>query len=263
MIQPTLKVTQKILLPAFSVVLISLIMGYGASGQKTTTPSSKKGKLEAYSYSQDVKTDTQTVENFTYTSSDMIATGKHAVYHQKKQFLTATGEIVIDDSKNHVTGDKAEVDDSPNKKLAIITGKVVITVKPKADPTKPVSTSGNKKEVNVADERNRGVVVTCNRVENSYKKKFVVMKGEPVFTQKITREDGTVLTRVLTCEHVEYDGKTEKAVLFAPVKMTDSDGGESNFEQNVLIGTKEGEETVSSKGKSSSVFPVKEDDTPQ
>ena len=89
------------------------------------------------------------------------------------------------------------------------------------------------------------------------------MRGEPIFTQKIQKSDGSDVTRVLNCEHVEYDGKTEKAVLFAPVTMKASDGQEIVFDpkQNVLVGTKEGEETLDAKGTTKSILLSDDEET--
>ncbi len=246
-----------------SLAILLPVLVASAQPKTSKSPPQKKSArkvgLEASNTTYDTKTSLLTGEDFTYTNpdKDLTATGKHAVYNKLTKFLTATGNIVIDDPKSHITGDKADVDDSP-KKLAIITGSVVITVKPKpeAGGTLPPA----DKDTDVKQERKRGVVVTCRRVESFWKKKFTIMRGEPVFTQKILKSDGKEVTRVMTCEHVEYDGTTEKAVLFAPVKVKDSDGQEGEYEQNVLVGTKEGEETLSSKGKFKGTFNVDDEE---
>ena len=159
---------------SFGLFAVALVWGVSVFGQtsdksdKKDTPGGKsKPKmvhlvLDNPSYVE--KTDTTTGDNFIYTSADetLVVTGKHAVYQRKTKFLTATTNIVIDDPKTHITGDKAEVDDTAAKRLAIITGintPVVITVKPKSEPANGTPPPVDK-ETNVKQERKRGVVVT-------------------------------------------------------------------------------------------------------
>ena len=61
---------------------------------------------------------------------------------------------------------------------------------------------------------------------------------------KDTRSDGHFSQRTLTAEHAEFDGKTGTLHLFPPVDMKDTDNQSGHFDQDVFVGTKEGEESV-------------------
>ncbi len=220
----------------------------------------KKAFLELKDSKYTGKTKTYTGTNFVYTSEDMKATGNTAKYHEDTEILEAEGNIVIDTEKAHITGNKAVVDDSAKKKLAIITENVIIEVKPKKKPEEPAKPdekapanptpqeSKEPKKASVSEERNRGITVFCDKVENEYKKKYVKMFGNLTFKQKVKKKDGMEVERTLFAEHAEYDGKADKMRLFAPVHGEDTDGQKVEFEKDVLIGTKEDEETLETMG---------------
>src|SRR5262245_61937588 len=72
----------------------------------------------------DSKTGIATGRNFTYREDDMTITGIMARYNDKTKRLLADGDLTMDDPQYYITGDKADVDNSKAKKLAIITGNV-------------------------------------------------------------------------------------------------------------------------------------------
>jgi lipopolysaccharide export system protein LptA len=222
------------------------------------------------------KTGISTGRNFTYRERDTVITGQKAQYNEKQNRLLAEGELVLDDPKHHVVGDKADVDNS-KRKLAIITGNVIITIKPKAEqsasppegtvPTAPVTPPAeavkNDEKENASSVRGKGVKIFCDRVESQYdrRKKYVKIFGKTVkFTQKFTNKDGKEVERTVIAEHAEYDGIKDELVLFAPVKATDTEGQVMNFSGKVRVGTKEGEEWLESKEKSTGIFRVPDED---
>lgn len=215
------------------------------------------------------KTKTHYGVNLRYTAEDITATGNTAKYHEDTEVLEAEGNIVIDTEKAHITGNKVVVDDSAKKKLAIITENVIMEVKPKkkvdeapkpgdkiqekpgskiAKPDGETNGAKDDKKVSVSEERGRGITVYCDRVENEYKKKYVKMFGNLTFKQKVKNKDGKEIERILFAEHAEYDGKADKMKLFAPVHGEDTEGQKVEFNKDVLVGTKEDEETLESVG---------------
>jgi hypothetical protein len=185
-------------------------------------------------------------------------TGPHAIYDDNKKILNAAGDLALDDDKHHVTAAKADVYYG-SKKLAILTGNVVIDLKPDKKPDAaqpnapqqpappPADNSADAPSHDMKSERGQGGRITCDHVDDYYKKKFVVLQGHLVFTQQIKKKDH-VVTRTMTAEHGEYDGKAEKLHLFGPVQGSDTDGESFKSEKDAYIGTREGEETVTIKG---------------
>jgi lipopolysaccharide assembly outer membrane protein LptD (OstA) len=196
-------------------------------------------------------------KNLVYTEGDMRFTGQTAVYKKSAREFDAQGSLELDDPKHHVTGDKSHVD--LKKQLAVIKGSVVITLKPTLpDPSVPTDPANAK-------QRRFPVIITCDRAEDSYKRDFIILNGHLVFKQAILKDDGKMVERTLTAEHAEYDGKTNKLHLFQPVKAFDSEGQNIEFEKDAYVGTKEGEETLTSTGKSKINFNLDDaggDDSP-
>ena len=154
--------------------------------------------------------------------------------------MDADGHLVMDDPEHHGTCQKAHVEES--KALAVLTGDVVLTLKPQTAGAANAADSASS----VSDAKKQGAVVTCDQVDSYYKKKFTVLRGHLVFKQHILREKEEPLDRTGTAEHAEYDGKAEVLTLFPPAQGHDSD--ESEFysdKNNLVIVTKAGEETLS------------------
>jgi hypothetical protein len=188
--------------------------------------------------------------HFTYRRDDTVITGDKARHNNKTRILDAEGNLTLDDPKHHVTGDKAHVE--RDKSLAVITGNIVIVLKPEkeeANAGAPTSADTGNDSQKVQSEKKHGGTVTCDRVDDDYKRKYSILNGHLVFKQHILRKNGETLDRTLTAEHAEYDGKQDKMVLFKPVDGTDSDGQKLHTDDDVIIGTKEGAETIQFKGK--------------
>jgi hypothetical protein len=223
----------------------------GAPTGKADDPAKKMGSIDAEDYTLDEKTGVITARDFTYRADDMTVTGAKGRYNKNSKVLDAESNLVMDDPEHHVTGDKAHVDNG-KAKLSIFTGSVIVVVKPK---DKPAAAGGS----DVADEKGNGGTITCDRVEDYYKRKFVILIGHLTFKQTITKKDGSTVDRTLTAEHAEYDGKTDKMHLFAPVDLKDTDNQEGHFKKDVFVGTKEGEETLKTEGPGHIIFVIPDD----
>lgn len=245
----------------------------------TSEPAQERSNFTGKNWKHDERTGTGTIEDFSWRpdpngdNADASVTGDSGRYDTKKKLFFAEGRLVFDDAKHHVTGDKADISYGKSKKLAIITGHVIIVLKPdkpahgEAAPAVVPAVATSKGEVGVAPvtppaasqktddsgndlskERGHGVTITCDRVDDYYGKKFVIMRGNLVFKQHLVKGNGHAVDRTMTAEHAEYDGNAEKMHLFAPVKAHDSDGESLTFDKDVIVGTKEGEETLETTG---------------
>lgn len=226
----------------------------GASG--TNTPPERQGKVNLIDGDVDTKTGIGTGKNVVYTEGEMKFTGQSAVYNDNTKELVTQGNLVLDDPKHHVTGDKCHVYSS--KRRAVMSGNIVITLKPSTpDPNLPNNSDRSK-------QSQYPVIITCDNADDYYKKNFIILTGHLVFKQMYMKNNGKMVERTVTADHAEYDGKANKLHLFKPVKSYDSDGQKGEFESDVFVGTKEGEETLTSSGKSNYQFILEEvpdDDT--
>jgi lipopolysaccharide export system protein LptA len=214
----------------------------------------KQGFFDGSGWKHDEQTQTGSMRDFTYREGPMTITGQFVRYDDKKKALIAEGNLVLNDNRYHITADKADVNYGKSKSLAILTGKtVVITLKPSdngetTNPNAPPDSVRSREET--AAERKNPVVITCQSVENHYKKEFIVLRGNLLFKQTITRKrDGKTIERTMTAAYAEYDGKKEQLTLYPPVKGSDTLGQEIAFEDKVIVGTREGAETLESAGK--------------
>ncbi len=229
------------------------LVGPAAPKPAKDAPAKPMGGFEGAEVNMNAKTGITTANAFTYTEKDTTVKGDKGRYNKNTGQLAAQGNLVMDDPQHHVTGNKADVDNK--NKIAIITENVVMIVKPAPDK------SAVKPDATVGSERKQGIVITCDYVKDYYKRKFTILRGHLVFRQKITKKDGSTLERVLTADHAEYNGATDKMKLFTPVKGHDSDGQTTDFEKDVLLGTKEGEETLETKGRTKAVFIIDDSDS--
>ena len=185
-------------------------------------------------------------KNVIYTEGNMKFTALTAVYNDTTKQLDAQGNLELDAPKHHLTGDKAHVD--RKKQQAVITGGVIITLKPTPpDPNIPANPD-------TAKQRQYPVIITCDRAEDSYKKDFIILTGHLIFKQNILKDNGRMVERTMTSEHAEYDGKANKLHLFRPVKANDTEGQTIDFEKDAFVGTKEGDETLTTPGKATVHF---------
>jgi lipopolysaccharide export system protein LptA len=222
------------------------VSGVQAGAPVSGTNPQSSAKVVLFGADGSEKTGISTARDVVYTEGDMKFTGQKAVYNSNTLELDTQGSLVLDDPKHHVTGDKSHV--YRKKRLAVMTGSIVITLKPTPpDPNVPI-------DPDKAKQRQFPVIITCDNADDYYKKDFIILKGHLIFKQTIVKDNGKTVERTLTAEHGEYDGKTNTLHLFEPVKAYDSEGQKSDFEKDVFVGTKEGEETLTSPGKAQIIF---------
>ena len=248
--------------------------------QKTAPPPEQTKKTEDQQFATfqadegfdtSSKTGISTGNKITYIEKDMVVHAKYGKYNKKTKELFAEDNLSLDDAKQHITADKIHVFDEPSKKLAVLTGNVIIKVKPSTpkpeDPkasitTAPVTPPSGAKPAKIESDKpeQRGNITVYSEVaEYSYKKKMLLLKGHVKFVQIIKDDDGKETTRTLLADRAEYDMNAEKMVIYPDPVMTDTDGAEAHFSGKLYIGTKEGEETL--KGTSfTSKFPIKEEE---
>ena len=220
------------------------------------------------------KTGITSGRKLSYVEKDLVVLADFGKYFDKKKEILAEGNLSLDDAKQHVTADKIHVFDDPSKKLAILTGNVVIKVKPSEekpiDPKAPVtiapiSPPNGSKPAKVESDKpvQRGKITAyCEIAEYSYKKKLLILKGHVKFVQIIEDEDGKEITRTLTAEHADYDMNAETMVIFPDPVVTDTEGRESKFTGKLFVGTKVGEETMKGEGITVRIPITEEADTP-
>lgn len=234
-----------------------------AAGETPSRVPTKFGRLLVKNWKHFEKTQTGTGRAFRYTEEEMTMTGDQLRYDEKQSLYWAEGNLVLENPEQRITAKKAEVENN-KKKLAILTENVVIVLKPKEKKTEPGAAPAKEadasQQVEGQEARSAGVTITCDRVDHYYKKKQTVLTGNLVFKQRIQREDGKMVERTLTAQRAEYDGKEEKMKLFKPVAGKDSEGREIKFGSDVLVGTKEGEETLETEGESDLITPINEEE---
>ena len=266
-----------------STLICGLTIGVAVAFQKSNIPpvGKKQPTEKRYStftstgeFDSNYKTGITTARNITYTDSDLIVLADYGKDFDKTKEMVAEGHLSLDDAKQHVTADKIHVYDEASKKLAVITGNVIIKLKPSnpkpVDPKLPVTIApvippkGNipaKVEPAKSGEK-RNITIFCDIAEYSYKKRFLVLKGHLKFVQIITNEDGTQVTRTFLSEHAEYDMEAEQMILFPPSTYSDSEGKESEFSGKLKVTTTEGEESMSGVGLKARLPVKEEEETP-
>ena len=231
------------------------------SGKTRTLPASSasadtvpRGRLDLHEFEAFNDKGIAIGHKFVYTTADRetVISGENGRYDKNSDTMDADTNLVLDNSKHHITGDKSHAD--LGKSRLVVNGNVVLTVKP--EPT----AANADPNASVDESKKQGAVVTCDNIESFYKKKFNILRGHLIMKQHIIRVGKEPLDRTATAEHAEYDGKKEILVLFPPVHYEDSDNQNFDSDKNpVTIYTKAGQETI--KGLLSILhIPVKESD---
>jgi lipopolysaccharide export system protein LptA len=208
-------------------------------------------------------------------------------WDEKAKTATATGNMKMTDPQADATSERADVYYKKDTRRLVLTGSVVILVKPKQDnqagpaaqvaPKGPapvvlqdgklVAQTGPRTVANQPDEesprsaRKYPATITCDKVEYEYArdKKHAVLTGNFKVVQKLSDS-----TRTLTAEHGEWFGNDERIVLYPPVHFEDTKGRKGDTESKVTIHTREGEETFSVPGKGVLVLPnLPDEDEPE
>jgi lipopolysaccharide export system protein LptA len=237
--------------------------------------------ISCSSFNQSDATGEGEYAKFVAVDKDTTVIGDLCKLHDKKKVAEATGNLKITDPQADATGDKALVYYAKSKKLLVITGNVLITVKPKeksSKPGEPAAASGaqpkpveptpakveaTKAAVQPAPDDNDDssrkypAVITCDKAEYYYAKdkKHGFLTGNFKVVQTLPKK-----TRTLTADHGEWFGKEDKIILFPPVHFEDTEGTTFEPVGEVTLFTKEGEERVSmSKGGKGHII-VKDDE---
>ena len=192
----------------------------------------------------------------------------------ENQTATATGNMSVNDKQADITGEKCVTHFAKSKRLAVVTGSVVILVKPKKEnnpqvaPAAPAPVTLNNGKATLqdppsgaADEgatsaRKYPATITCDKLEYQYAKdkKHALLTGNFKVVQKLSDK-----TRTLTAEHAEWLGLEEKLILYPPVHAEDTKGMIADSKEIVTVLTKEGVEGISMK-KGTAVVVVQDDD---
>ncbi len=268
------------------------------------TPPPPEGKDDLWSeHSRSGQNPAITImQNWIYRRSDMIVNGASAQFNRTADTLECEDLVVVDDKKHHITGDKAHIEHvDANRALRTVTlsGHVVLVLKPETPestgavppaavlapgsavpaapgqlravnlpgqpPAAPPATDKDKDRQKAKDEKSHGGIANCDNLVYKTAAKFATLTGHVVFTQTYFDKDGKKIERKMTCEHAENDGKANKLRLFKPVHYEDNQNKTVQTEADVIVGTKDGEETLEM-GPSRIQFPSEsddEDDTPK
>jgi lipopolysaccharide export system protein LptA len=259
----------------------SQALGRQQASQKPETPAQKSAPATSDTWtiqflngiSQDNKTGKGQAKAVTATSDEgtVIVTDVWQ-WDEKAKTAKATGNLKMTDPQADATSDQANVFYKRDKRLLVLTGNVVIFVKPKQDsqaaspagatPTGPApvvlqdgkltARTGPQPTANKEDEespnsaRKHPATITCDKVEYEYgrNKKHAVLTGNFKVVQKLSDS-----VRTLTADHGEWFGNDERIELYPPVHFEDTKGRKGDTESKVTIHTREGEETFSVPGK--------------
>ncbi|HLV80574.1 MAG TPA: hypothetical protein VKT32_09845 [Chthonomonadaceae bacterium] len=227
--------------PAGTVPVAKVTPPPGVAGSKSS------GQSEAHFTGEDLTYDSSNGVlrgrnmRFHFPEEDRTVFGESGSYNDHSKIIEAQGHILIEDPKHRVTGDKARVDNG-KQKLAIITGSVIVVLKPDPQTASPA----DKDQAGSA--RQHGATITCDRLDDYFHKNYIIMRGHFVGKQNFRDKDGKEIERTLTAEHAEYDGKKENLELFPPVDVHDNQGQQIHFDSIVNVGTRQGAETIQSSG---------------
>lgn len=191
------------------------------------------------------------VENATATSDEGASvTCDHFTWNDKTNMARGEGHLSVSDTEVDATADKAEIDYHKSRKVMVLTGSVVVTLKPKdradavpvADGNAGAAPDKPKAEGESLDDSKRyAVTVTCPRLEYHYskKRKYAVLTGPIVATQKVSDH-----TRTLKSPKAEWFGLEERALLAGPVEVEDTKGRKGSSPEGVTLYTTEGAERL-------------------
>ena len=239
-----------------------------------TTPNPEDVLFSEESH-EDEKTGIFILHNWKYTRDDMVVTGANAIYNREKDVLDTDQPIVMDDKKYHLTAQTAHIEHvKDNRKLRSVqlTGHVVMVMKPEAPETSvrqggpvptpeaappaaptpaapPAKADDDKRGQDAKDSRKHGGTAYCDKLLYKTYDKFSTLTGSVVFKQSFEQKDDEKNTvkqveRTLTCEHAENDGKANQLHLFKPVHFKSNQDEKMDTPEDVIVGTKEGEETM-------------------
>lgn len=196
---------------------------------------------------------------------------------EENQVATATGNMSVVDKQAEITGERCVTYFAKSKRLAVVTGNVVIIVKPKsskpdavipAAPAPVIVNQANGKatlqdpqtptDEGPSSARKYPATITCDKLEYEYAKdkKHALLTGNFKVVQMLSDK-----TRTMTAEHAEWFGLEEKVVLYPPVHVEDTKGMLADSKEIVVVMTKEGAEGLTMK-KGMATINVDDEDAP-
>jgi hypothetical protein len=248
--------------------------GQGASKDKFLSITAEESVDNEATKTLDAKNAVVTdMEEGTVFKADLI----HVNNKKGVQTANATGNMSVTDKQADVTGEKAVVYFARSKRLAVVTGNVVILVKPKKDDAQPAAPAApstgpapvsfqngkptvepktGQEDESASDARKHPSTITCDKLEYEYakSKKHAILTGHFKVVQKLSDR-----TRTLTADHADWYGLEDRLVLHPPVLSEDTKGQSgSSKEDDVIVFTKEGSEGVIMK-KGTAIIKVDED----
>ena len=198
----------------------------------------------------------------TFTQNDAVLKTDAAVANldDKQNLLNAEskGPVHLYDSQNDLTGKQGFVDFT--KHLAKLQNDITLVVKPGASEADAPAGSLRSRFKDAA-------TMTCQELTYDYRRKFGRVPGPLTVRQVIQQKTGP-LTRTLTADAGEYDGRAQTVTLIGNVQGRDSDGNiirasTKGSGKPVVIGIKEGAEFIRIPFPTTGTLPVKnEDDAP-
>lgn len=210
---------------------------------------------------------------FEYREKDAVITGDIARWDDSKKILDASGHLVFDDPSHHATGDRAHVEDQ--KGLSDIRENVILILKPQGSVGSGgealgtgggAAGAGSGHDADADSMKRHGVKVTCDHVEDEYRRKYVKLFGHLTFFQSFVDDEGKSVERTVTAQHAEYDGKAETMTFYPPVEGHDNRGQTFKSAKEVMrVGTKSGDEWIDGKDAIMNFLPQHRDEeaTPQ
>lgn len=270
--------------PAYATVfaLVALMVGATAvvgarqsasqqSGAKPKSPqaSSQSGKPWHITFDELVHNDAtgegEATRVVATSDEDTVIKADLFTWNDKKRTARATGNLHMSDDQADGTAEQADIEYARSKKLIVLTGKVVLTLKPRKPASKDqpsAENAANGAADKASDEpglRDYPIEVTCDRVEYSYAraKRHAVLTGNLRAVQKLKDH-----TRTLTADRAEWFGAEEKAILYGPVRVEDTKGRKGETPEDVIIHTREGQESIKMR-KGVYTMPMEDEDKPQ
>lgn len=198
----------------------------------------------------------------TFTQSDARLQTRAAVVtlddQQRAVSAKSASPVHLNDAQNDLTGASGFVDFT--RHLATVTGSVTLLMRPGAQETNAPKGSPRKNFKAPA-------TMTCALMTYDYRKKTGIVPGPLTVHQSIVRVNNPVpLQRTLTADGATYDGNAQTVTLTGTVRGTDSDGNAIEAKavpgRGVVIGIKEGAETIEASFPVHGVFQAKDNDAP-
>lgn len=155
----------------------------------------------------------------------------------------ASGHLTVADKDLDGSAARVDLEYGRGRKVMTLAGPVHAVIKPRpaTDEEQPARSTGGSGDGKSERLRSKPIAVDCDRVVYQYSRetKHAVLSGNLRAVQQL---DGN--ERTLTAASAEWFGLEDRLVLKAPVKFVDQKGRKGESDQDVEIGTREGNETL-------------------